>query len=120
MFDLEPAPLFRNAATTMAAACAGFPKADVPAAVGERVHSDVPILFFSGTEDGADPPANIANARRELQNSRTVLFPAAGHGQLSLPCAQVLTAEFFDRGTATGLDASCARTAALQPFDTRK
>ncbi len=114
------APLFRNAATTMAAACAGFPRADVPAAIGERVHSDVPILFLTGNEDGADPPANVAHAQRELPNSRTVLFPAAGHGQLGLPCAQTLIADFVTRGEATGLDASCAQTAAVQPFDTRK
>jgi pimeloyl-ACP methyl ester carboxylesterase len=111
------APLFRRSATVMAAACAGFPKADVPAAIGQRVRSDVPILFLSGREDGADPPANIANARRELPNSRTVVFPAAGHGQLGLTCAQTLTAEFVARGSATGLDVSCARTAAVQPFD---
>ena len=113
------APAFRNAAATMAAVCAGFPNADVPAAVGQRVHSDVPILFLTGAEDGADPPANIANARRELPNSRTVVFPAAGHGQLGLPCAQTLIDVFISRGTATGLDTSCARTAAVQRFDTR-
>jgi pimeloyl-ACP methyl ester carboxylesterase len=113
------APPFRNAATTMAAACAGFPKADVPSAIGKRVHSDVPVLFLSGDEDGADPPANIADARRELPNSRTVVFRAAGHGQLGLPCAQTLIAEFVRRGTATGLDATCARSAAFLPFDTR-
>lgn len=113
------APFFRRAATTMAAACAGFPKADVPAAVGQRVHSDVPILFLAGEEDGADPPANIAHAGGELPNSRTVVFRAAGHGQLGLPCAQILIEEFVTRGTATGLDVSCARTAAVLPFDTR-
>ena len=84
------------------------------------MHSDVPILFLTGNEDGADPPANVAHAQRRLPNSRTVLFPAAGHGQLGLPCAQTLIAEFVTRGTATGLDASCAQTAAMQPFDTQK
>jgi pimeloyl-ACP methyl ester carboxylesterase len=111
------APFFRRSATVMAAACAGFPKADVPAAIGRRVHSDVPILFLSGKEDGADPPANITNARRELPNSRTVVFPAAGHGQLGLTCAQTLIADFVARGSALGLDTACARTAAVQPFD---
>jgi pimeloyl-ACP methyl ester carboxylesterase len=104
----------------MGATCAGFPKADVPAAIGERVHSNVPVHFLSGAEDGADPPANIANADRELPNSRKVIFAAVGHGQLGLRCAQSLIAEFVASGSATGLDASCARTAALQPFDTRK
>ena len=112
------APLFRNAARTMAAACAGFPRADVPAAIGERVHSDVPILFLTGNEDGADPPANVANAQRELPNSRTVLFPAAGHGQLGLPCAQTLIADFVERASARALATACARTAALREFDT--
>jgi pimeloyl-ACP methyl ester carboxylesterase len=59
----------------------------------------VPVLILSGNEDGADPPANIAHAQRELPNSLTVVVPAAGHGQLGTPCAQ---------------------TAALQPFDTRR
>jgi pimeloyl-ACP methyl ester carboxylesterase len=104
----------------MRATCAGFPQADVPAAIGERVHSNVPALFLSGAEDGADPPANIANAQRELPHSRTVVFPAAGHGQLGLPCTQILIAEFVASGSATGLDVSCAETAAIQPFDTRK
>ena len=69
----------------------------------------VPVLFLSGNEDGADPPANIAHAQRELPNSRTVVFPAAGHGQLGLPCAQALIAEFVARGTATGLDSLLRR-----------
>jgi pimeloyl-ACP methyl ester carboxylesterase len=116
--DSSIAPLFLKTTCAMAAVCAGFPKADVPAAIGQRVHSDVPVLFLTGSEDGADPPANVAHARRELPNSRTVVFPAAGHGQLGLPCAQVLIADFITHGTATGLDTSCARTAAVQPFAT--
>lgn len=113
------AALYRTIARTVGAACDGFPTAEVPAAIGRRVHSDVPVLFLSGAEDAADPPANIAGAQRELPNSRTVVFAAAGHGQLGLPCAQGLIATFVQRGTAGGLDASCARTAAVRPFDTR-
>jgi hypothetical protein len=91
-----------------------------PAAIGERVHSAVPVLFLSGKEDGADPPANIAHAKRELPGSLTVVFPAAGHGQLGTLCAQNLIASFVGLGTTDGIDTSCAQTAALQPFDTRK
>ena len=107
-------------AANVGAACAGFPKVDVPAAIGERVHSAVPVLFLSGKEDGADPPANIAHAQRELPGSLTVVFPAAGHGQLGLLCAQNLIASFVGLGTTEGLNPSCAETAVLQPFDTRK
>jgi pimeloyl-ACP methyl ester carboxylesterase len=113
------APLFRPAATTMAAACAGFPSPDVPAAIGQRVHSDVPVLFLAGDEDGADPPANIADAERELPNSRTIVFTAAGHGQLGLYCAQTLIAEFVAAASAERLNPACAKTAALRQFDTR-
>lgn len=113
------APLFRPAAATMAAACAGFPKPDVPDAIGRRVESDVPVLFLAGDEDGADPPANIAHAERELPNSRTIVFTAAGHGQLGLYCAQTLIAEFVTAASAEGLDPACAKTAALRQFDTR-
>ena len=110
--------LFERLGATMRAACAGIPRADVQAEIGQRVHSEVPVLLLSGNEDGADPPANIAHAQRELPNSRTVVFPAAGHGQLGLPCAQELITEFVARGTATGLDTSCAAAVAVQPFDT--
>jgi pimeloyl-ACP methyl ester carboxylesterase len=113
------APLFRRSAATMAAACAGFPTVDVPAAIGKRVHSTVPVLFLAGTEDPADPPANIAHAQRELPNSRTIVFPAAGHGQLGLPCAQDLTYEFVMRASAAALDGSCAATAAVEAFWTQ-
>ena len=99
------------------AVCRGFPKAPVPPAIGRRVHSRIPMLFLTGNEDPADPPASVADARRELPNSRTVIFPASGHGQLGYLCSQNLVADFIARGTATGLDPSCAKTAVQQPFD---
>ena len=80
----------------------------MPAEVGERVHSSVPVLFLNGNEDSADPPANVANARRELPNSRTVIFAAAGHGQLGLPCAQSSIADFVERASTRGLATACA------------
>jgi pimeloyl-ACP methyl ester carboxylesterase len=111
-------PLEQFSARLIGAVCKGFPKADVPRAIGQRVHSKVPVLFLTGNEDPADPPANVANAQRELPNRRTVVFPAAGHGQLGFLCAQNLIADFVSTGTARGRDTSCAKTAAFQPFDT--
>jgi len=102
---------------TTGAACRGIPRADVPASVGRRFRSHVPVLFLSGADDPADPPANIADARREMPNSRTVVFPSSGHGQLGTLCAQNLIADVIDRGTVAGIDASCARTAVRQEFD---
>jgi pimeloyl-ACP methyl ester carboxylesterase len=104
-------------ATLVQAACKGLPTADVPAAIGRRVRSRLPVLFLTGDEDPADPPANVARATRELPNSRTVIFPAAGHGQLGLLCAQNLIADFIAAGTAAGLDPACAETAVKPFFD---
>jgi pimeloyl-ACP methyl ester carboxylesterase len=112
-------PSVRVSVKETSAACKGFPKADVPASVGERVRSDVPVLFLTGNEDPADPPAGVAHARRELPNSRTIVFPAAGHGQLGLPCAQRLIAAFVSHASAAKLDTTCVETAAAFPFDTR-
>ena len=111
------APAAQLQSRLAAASCEGFPRARVPAAIGRRVHSQVPVLFLTGDEDPADPPANITHARRELPNSRAVIFPRSGHGQLNFLCAQNLTAEFVAAGTAADLDASCARTAVQQQFD---
>ena len=99
------------------AQCKALPRGVAPAAIGQRVRSSVPVLFLTGNEDPADPPANIANARRELPNSRTVIFPAAGHGQLGLLCAQNLIADFVSGGSADGLDVSCARSAVRVQFN---
>jgi pimeloyl-ACP methyl ester carboxylesterase len=113
--DLGPGQLLN--AKSVAAVCKGLPKGVAPPGIGRRVRSTVPVLFLNGNEDPADPPSNVANATRELPNSRTVIFPRAGHGQLGLLCAQNLIADFVARGGAEGLDASCARTAVQQAFD---
>jgi hypothetical protein len=75
------------------------------------------VLFLTGNEDPADPPANVAHARRELPNSRTVIFPRSGHGQLGLLCAQNLISGFVEAGTAARLNTACAKSAVQQPFD---
>ena len=75
------------------AVCRGFPKAPVPQAIGRRVHSRIPMLFLTGNEDPADPPASVADARRQLPNSRTVIFPASGHGQLGYLCSRAPVAD---------------------------
>ena len=106
----------RNA-LQMQAVCRGLPRAPVPASIGRRVRSNVPVLILTGNEDPADPPANVAHARRELPNSATVIFPNSGHGQLGLLCAQNLIADFVAHPVPAALDSLCARTAIRSEFD---
>jgi pimeloyl-ACP methyl ester carboxylesterase len=109
-------PVELRNAQAMAAVCKGMPKGVAPANIGQRVHSSVPVLFLVGDEDGADPPANVAHARRELPNSRTVIFPRAGHGQLGTLCAQNLIATFVAGPNPRRLDTLCALTAVQEYF----
>jgi len=103
-----------HGAAIMGAVCKGFPRGYAPAAIGRRVHSQVPVLFLQGDEDPADPPANVTHPQRELPNSRVVVFRASGHGHLSLPCAENLIARFVAEGSAAGLDPTCASSAAIE------
>jgi pimeloyl-ACP methyl ester carboxylesterase len=106
----------RQSAAAMSAICRGLPRAPVPSAIGERLHSDIPILLLTGNEDPADPPASVAGAARELPNSRTVVFPNSGHGQLGLLCAQNLIADLVTTANPRALDASCAKSAVQSEF----
>lgn len=81
------APSQRQNARRAAAVCRAFPKVAVPPAMGERVRSRVPVLFLTGAEDPADPPGNVAHARRELPNSRTVSSRRRGTAS-SATCAR--------------------------------
>ena len=105
-----------NDARGAAAACAAMPRAPQPAWSHRRVRSEAPVLLLVGGADPQDPLANVANARRELPNSRTVVVPGAGHGSAQLGCVPGLVNRFVERGTAAGLDTSCAARYEPPPF----
>ena len=107
----------RFEAQRMVEVCKVLPKVRVPASIGQRVRSNVPVLFLQGDEDPADPPGNVAHARRELPNSRTVVFPGSGHGQIGLLCAQNLLADFVATASTAGLATTCTSTAIHSQFE---
>ena len=88
-------------------ACAAVPRVPQPAWSNARVRSDTPVLLVVGRADPQDPPRNVANARRELPNSRTVVVPGAGHVAAHLGCMPRVVQRFLERGSAAGLDTSC-------------
>lgn len=105
-----------NQARGVAAVCAVIPKAPQPEWSARRVRSQAPVLLVVGGADPQDPLANVAGARRELPNSRTVVVPAAGHVAAHLGCMPRLVNAFVERGTAAGLDTSCAARYVPPPF----
>jgi len=110
----------RLSAEEQTATCKGIPRGYAPPGIGERFHSSVPVLFLQGSEDPADPPANVAGAHHDFPNSRVVVVRNSGHGQISWPCGGFVISTFFEKGSAAGLDTTCAASAAIVPFDTRR
>ena len=98
------------------AVCSAVPKSAQPSWSTSRVRSDKPVLLVVGGADPQDPVSNVSNATRELPNSRTVVVRAGGHGSVQLGCMPGIAKRFVDLGTATGLDARCARRYRPPPF----
>jgi pimeloyl-ACP methyl ester carboxylesterase len=97
----------RLEAPLVAAACSAVPQSAQPSWTKARVRSDRPVLLLVGGADPQDPLSNVAHAKRELPNSRTVVVPAGGHGSIQLGCTSRVAQQFLDRGTVAALDARC-------------
>ncbi len=97
--------------------CRYVPRGVLPADDAAAVNSRVPALVILGEADPQNPPANVAAAAHDLPNSTTVIVPGEGHTVGRLGCMPDLVATFVERGSAAGLDASCATSSSpLPPF----
>jgi pimeloyl-ACP methyl ester carboxylesterase len=103
-------------------ACGMWPRGEIPTDFLEPVHSDAPVLIFSGNMDPVTPPKYGEEVARHLPNSRHVVIPEAGHGVdgLSDPgCMDRIAIEFLDKGDAKNLDVSCVERMAPPLFVTK-
>jgi pimeloyl-ACP methyl ester carboxylesterase len=103
-------------------ACSMWPRGEIPADFLEPVHSNAPVLIFSGDMDPVTPPKYGEEVARYLPNSRHVIIPQAGHGVDGLAdpgCIDRLTIEFLDKGDARNLDVSCVERMSPPPFVTK-
>ncbi len=98
------------------ATCAHWVQAEVSASFREPVVSDVPALVLSGEVDPVTPPRWGAHALETLSNGRHVVAPGAGHGVVTLPCADAVLADFFASGDPAGVDATCLESRTRPPF----
>jgi pimeloyl-ACP methyl ester carboxylesterase len=99
-------------------ACIAWPKGTVPQNFAAPVKSDAPVLLVSGEVDPVTPPWIAEAAVRYLPNGRQFRIPNGSH--YSYDCAENLVAEFIERGTTQGLDASCLEQIRRMPFNTGK
>lgn len=103
-------------AKSFAVVCAHVPRGVVPSDAGTRVQSSVPVLVLAGGADPQDPPRNVAGIEQAMPNARVVVARGIGHGALQYGCLPALANLFLARGTATGLDVSCAARVPLPAF----
>jgi pimeloyl-ACP methyl ester carboxylesterase len=90
------------------AACAEWPRAELPPDHFEPVRSRVPVLFISGAADPVTPARWADSAARHLPNSVHAIMAHAGHGPLFNDCATGLIERFLQTRDPQGVNISCA------------
>lgn len=101
------------------AACALWPRGELPKGYSEPTRSGVPALILTGQWDPVTPPVYGDTAAKSLANSLHVVVPHGGHGFGGLDgidCIDRLVADFVERGTTKGLDTSCVNSIRRRGF----
>jgi pimeloyl-ACP methyl ester carboxylesterase len=99
------------------AACAAWPRGDVPSHFTDYITTSIPVLLFSGAVDGSTPPWFGEGAVRELRNGRQVVVRYMGH-QTDSPCAWGIIERFIATASAVDVDVSCTEKIRRPPFVT--
>jgi hypothetical protein len=96
------------------AACAEWPKAQVPEEYFRPFISEVPVVLVSGNLDPVTPPHWGEEARRSLPNSVHLVTPG-GH-TAGNECIDSIGRELFRSGSVQGLDTRCVGALRNPPF----
>ncbi|MGZ6143291.1 MAG: alpha/beta fold hydrolase, partial [Myxococcales bacterium] len=86
------------------------------------VRAQTPVLLLAGTMDHVTPLHWAEQIAARLPNARVVTFPLLGHfpeGLSHIECYDRILADFFESGTAAGLDLGCIGEMRPPPFATR-
>jgi pimeloyl-ACP methyl ester carboxylesterase len=101
------------------AACAFWPRAQVPESFFQPLESVAPALLITGWLDPATPPEWAAEVQRHLPNSLNVVLRDGHHGPGGLPhpeCYAKLIGDFLANGAPFGLDTTCIKEMKRPPF----
>jgi pimeloyl-ACP methyl ester carboxylesterase len=96
--------------------CSVWPRGPVDADFHLPLHTEVPVLLLSGSDDPVTPPTDAEAARPGLVHSVHIVLQGFGHGQLTAPCVDRVMATFINAGNTTGLDTSCVQGDRPLPF----
>ena len=98
------------------AVCADWPHGAVDSNLRTLLSSGIPMLLLSGSDDPVTPPQYASRAATHLTNSRHIVVPGMGHGQLALPCMDRVMAAFVRDAAPRTLDTSCLQAVRPAPF----
>jgi pimeloyl-ACP methyl ester carboxylesterase len=98
------------------AACAEWPRAQLPDDHFEPVRSGVPVLFISGAADPVTPARWADSAAVDLPNSVHAIMANSGHGPLFNECAARMIERFLDTLDPERVDVRCASAETRPPF----
>jgi pimeloyl-ACP methyl ester carboxylesterase len=96
--------------------CSVWPRGPVDTDFHSPLHTDVPVLLLSGSDDPVTPPSDAEAARQGLAHSLHIVLQGFGHGQVTAPCVDRVISSFINLGSTTGLDTSCAKGDHPTPF----
>jgi pimeloyl-ACP methyl ester carboxylesterase len=103
---------------TLAAICRLWPRGPVDADFHAPLHSAVPALLLSGSDDPVTPPSYATEAAAGFAQARAIVLEGFGHGQLTAPCMGRVLAQFLERASVAALDLHCTSLARPMPFFT--
>jgi pimeloyl-ACP methyl ester carboxylesterase len=114
--ELEKTYLGTAQLDSLKSLCSDWPRGPVDSDFHAPLHSDVPALLLSGSDDPVTPPSDAEIARQGFSHSLHIVSKGFGHGQLVAPCVDRVMATFVNRGTVQNLDASCVQHDRPMPF----
>jgi pimeloyl-ACP methyl ester carboxylesterase len=114
--QLAAGTLFADRAAGFLETCEAFPQPELAADFRQPLEFAGPVLLLSGEADPVTPPKYAEALARSLPNSRHIVLPGFGHGQIAVGCMPKVIAEFLAAGSTADLDTSCLDRLAPPPF----
>ena len=97
------------------AACAVWPKGDVPRDFHAPFRSSLPTLLLSGELDPVTPPSYGDEVAKGLGNARHIVLRGQAHGTLAVGCMPKLLGQFIERADPKSLDTKCLDSQTYTP-----
>jgi len=98
------------------AACAAWPKTNLPADYLEPFRSDVPAVLVSGDSDPVARPRWGDEVKSFMSNAVHLVVPGGGHTPEN-GCTRSIRGQLFRTGTTRGLDVGCMTTLRPAAFE---